>query len=97
MGLEAAIRYIRAHREKTRDGAPIEIGANSERLYVGKPGFDLGADARAGSGEELALRLRAMRALGVSHLGVRFRTRSCDELVEQIEAFATEVMPHLHD
>jgi probable F420-dependent oxidoreductase len=97
MGLEAAIRYIRAHREKTRDGAPIEIGANSERLYVGTPGFDLGADARSGSGEELAARLRAMRALGVSHLGVRFRTRSCDELVEQIEAFATEVMPHLHD
>ena len=54
MGLEAAIRYIRAHRQKTRDGAPIEIGANSERLYVGTPGFDLGADARAGSGEELA-------------------------------------------
>jgi probable F420-dependent oxidoreductase len=97
MGLEAAIRLIREHRERARGGAPIEIGANSERLYVGKPGFDLGPDARAGSGPELASRLRTLRALGVGHLGVRFRTRSCDELVEQIEAFASEVMPHLRD
>jgi len=97
MGLAAAIRTIREHREKARGADPIEIGANSERLYVGKPAFELGPDARAGSGAEIASRLRALRALGVSHLGVRFRTRSCDELVEQIAAFASEVMPHLRD
>jgi len=82
-------------RRELRDGEPIEIGANTERLYVGKPSFDLGAGARAGSGAEIAERLRALGRLGVSHLGVRFRTRSCDELVEQIEAFAKEVMPLL--
>jgi len=31
----------------------------------------------------------------VSHVGVRFRTRSVDELLEQIDAFAREVAPHL--
>jgi len=97
MGLEAAIGLVRAHREKLRGNAPIEIGTNSERLYVGKPRFDLGPGARAGSAAEIVERLRPLRTLGVSHVGVRFRTRSCDELVEQIDAFATEVMPHLGD
>jgi probable F420-dependent oxidoreductase len=97
MGLEAAIRFIQEHREKTRGAAPIDIGANSERLYVGKPAFDVGPDSRAGAAPELVERLKPLRRLGVSHLGVRFRTRSCDELVDQIEAFAAEVMPHLDD
>jgi len=38
-----------------------------------------------------------LRDLGVQHLGVRFRARSCDELVDQIHAFAAEVAPHLND
>lgn len=96
MGLASAIAFIREHRARVRGEEPIEIGANSERIYVGKPGFDLGPGDRSGSGEELAAPLRDLKKLGVSHLGIRFRTRSCDELVEQIEAFATEVMPHLN-
>jgi hypothetical protein len=64
---------------------------------VGAPGFDVGANAVTGRGETIAASLRALRALGVRHCGVRFRTRSCDELCDQIEAFAAEVMPLLED
>ena len=78
-----------------RGDVPIEIGANSEWLYVGTPSFDLGPNSRSGPGEALAASIRELRALGVSHCGVRFRSRSCDELVDQIDAFAAQVMPHL--
>ena len=97
MGLEAAIRWLRAERAKLFGDLPIEIGATSERLYVGRPSFDLGAGARSGLPAEIAEKLRALRAVGVDHLGIRFRTRSCDELVEQIAAFAEDVMPQLDD
>ena len=93
IGLAAAIRSIRDQRR----GKPIEIGSTSERLYVGRPSFDLGAGARAGSPVEIAEGLRGLRAIGVDHVGVRFRTRSCDELVDQIAAFGEGVMPHLGD
>jgi hypothetical protein len=33
----------------------------------------------------------------VNHMGVRFRTRSCRELVDQIHAFSSEVAPYLND
>ena len=91
--LPRQIAFVREHRARTRGDAPIEIGANSEWLYVGKPTF--GPGARTASGEEIAASLRELRAAGVSHVGVRFRSRSCDELVDQIEAFAAEVAPLL--
>ena len=37
--------------------------------------------------------LRGIKALGVQHCGVRFRSRSADELIEQIEAFGHDVAP----
>ncbi|HJQ83599.1 MAG TPA: TIGR03619 family F420-dependent LLM class oxidoreductase [Candidatus Binatia bacterium] len=94
--LPAQIETIRAHRRKVRGDAPIEIGANSPWLYVGKPGFDVGPNAVTGSGDAIAASLRELKALGVSHCGVRFRTRSCDELCDQIAAFAAEVAPLLN-
>lgn len=96
MGMEKAIELIRSHRAKTRGEAPIEIGMNSPWLYVGTPSFDVGANALTGSGESIAATLRQRKQLGVSHMGVRFRSRSCNELVEQIEAFGTLVAPHLN-
>ena len=91
MGLAEAIAHVR----RVRGDEPIEIGANSPWLYVGTPRFDLGPNARSGPGEAIAAVLRDLQALGVSHVGVRFRTRSADELLEQIDAFAREVAPHL--
>jgi probable F420-dependent oxidoreductase len=93
--LPAQIETIRAHRRKLRGDDPIEIGANSPWLYVGKPSFDVGANAVTGSAEAIAATLRELKTLGVSHCGVRFRTRSCSELCDQIEAFAAEVAPLL--
>jgi probable F420-dependent oxidoreductase len=93
--LPAQVAAIREHRRRVRGEVPIEIGANSEWLYVGRPSFDPGPNSRTGSGEEIAAGLLELRALGVSHCGVRFRSRSCDELLDQIAAFADRVMPHL--
>ena len=93
MGMKESIAYVREHRTKTRGDVPIEIGMNAPWFYVGKPSFDVGADTRSGSANELAGILRDIKALGVQHCGVRFRSRSCDELLEQVEAFAREVGP----
>jgi probable F420-dependent oxidoreductase len=93
--LPAQIATIKAHRRKVRGDEPIEIGANSPWLYVGTPGFDTGPNALTGGAEAIADSLRELRRLGVSHCGVRFRTRSCDELCDQIEAFGARVLPLL--
>ncbi|HXQ23270.1 MAG TPA: TIGR03619 family F420-dependent LLM class oxidoreductase [Candidatus Acidoferrales bacterium] len=97
MGMPAAIDYIRTQRAKVRGDAPIEIGMNAPWMYVGRPSFEIPPNTRTGSGEELAAVLRGMKQLGVSHCGVRFRHRSCVELVDQIEAFGNQVAPLLND
>jgi probable F420-dependent oxidoreductase len=93
MGMTAAIAYLRERRAKVRGDAPIEIGMNAAWMYVGTPPFDVPTNTRTGSAEALAAPLREMKTLGVSHCGVRFRSRSCDELVDQIEAFGSQVAP----
>jgi hypothetical protein len=93
MGMPAAIDLIRRHRAATRGEAPIEIGMNSPWMYVGRPPFEVAPGTRTGSAEELAAVLRDIKALGVQHCGVRFRSRSCDELVDQIRAFGAVVAP----
>jgi probable F420-dependent oxidoreductase len=97
MGMPAAIDYIRTHRAKARGDAPIEIGMNTPWMYVGTPTFEVPPTTRTGSAEALAAPLREMKTLGISHCGVRFRSRSCDELVDQIAAFGSEVAPRLND
>jgi probable F420-dependent oxidoreductase len=93
MGMPAAIAFIREHRARTRGDAPIEIGMNAPWLYVGRPTFDPGPTTRSGAPAELAEVFHGIKRLGVQHCGVRFRSRSCAELVEQIEAFARDVAP----
>lgn len=95
-GLANAISTLRELRQRLRGEDPIEVGANSQWLYVGKPSFDLGPNAKSGSGEEIAAGLRALKTIGVNHVGVRFRARSCDELIDQVRAFGTQVAPHLN-
>jgi len=96
MGMEKAIAFIREERERSRGGEPIELGMNSPWLYIGKPTFDLGPNSSSGSPEEIAAELRQRKSLGISHMGVRFRSRSCDELIEQIERFGSQVGPLLN-
>lgn len=96
MGMEAAISFIREHRRKVHGHDSIDIGMNSPWLYLGEPTFDVPPGTLTGSVERIAGELRGPKALGVRHMGVRFRTRSCDELVEQIERFGIEVGPLLN-
>lgn len=95
MGMERAIAFLREHRARCRGDEPIEIGMNSPFLYVGTPPFAVPAGTLSGAPQAMAEQLRQRRRLGVSHMGVRFRSRSCAELLDQIEAFGTEVAPHL--
>ena len=48
-----------------------------------------------GPPEKLAESMNEYGAMGVSHLQVRFQSRSIDELCDQIERFGVEVGPHL--
>lgn len=93
--LPQAIATIREHRKKKLGDAPIDIGTISEWLYLGKPSFELAPGTRTGGAEEIAAHLRGLKDIGVNHFGVRFRARSCDELIEQIERFGSEVAPLL--
>jgi probable F420-dependent oxidoreductase len=74
---------------------PFDVGALVGPTYVGEPTWDLGGPALAGPPEKLAHVLGKYRAMGVTNVQVRLRSRSADELVEQIERFGTEVIPLL--
>jgi alkanesulfonate monooxygenase SsuD/methylene tetrahydromethanopterin reductase-like flavin-dependent oxidoreductase (luciferase family) len=94
--LPASIGYLMEHRKTTLGDEPIDIGTITETIYVGAPDWDVGPRTLSGPAEELADRLRAFGAMGVNHLQVRFRNRSLDELLDQMDAFATDVAPLLN-
>jgi probable F420-dependent oxidoreductase len=94
--MPAAIDQVLAFRDKAgRADDPIDIGAITEVLYVGKPDWDVGAWTRTGSPEELADSLREFAGMGVNHIQVRFRNRDLVELLDQMRAFHAEVAPLL--
>ncbi|MGD1219916.1 LLM class F420-dependent oxidoreductase [Streptomyces krungchingensis] len=74
---------------------PLTVGAITEPLYVGEPGWDVGRRTLHGSPGVLAESLRAYRAMGVHQIQVRFRSRSRGELTDQMAAFGAEVGPLL--
>ncbi|MFF3552687.1 LLM class F420-dependent oxidoreductase [Streptomyces tsukubensis] len=94
--LPAKIARLRALRETAGIEAPAEIGAIAEPLYVGEPGWPVGRRTLTGKPEALAESLRAYADMGVTQIQVRFRSRSCRELTDQMAAFATEVAPQLN-
>jgi alkanesulfonate monooxygenase SsuD/methylene tetrahydromethanopterin reductase-like flavin-dependent oxidoreductase (luciferase family) len=69
------------------------IGHITPFLYVGTPSFDVGEATFSGSAQSIAERILAGTADGVNQLQVRFKARSCDELCDQIRAFASDVAP----
>jgi len=89
------IAYILEHRRRVRGEAPIELGAISEFLYVGDPAWDVGPHVVSGTAERIAESLLEFKAMGVGHVQVRFKARSCDEQVDQLTAFGAEVAPRL--
>ncbi|MEU9420768.1 LLM class F420-dependent oxidoreductase [Streptomyces sp. NPDC048272] len=94
--LPERIARIRELREAAGVTRPIEIGAITEALYVGEPGWDTGRRALTGKAEALAESLREYAALGVDQIQVRFRSRDVAELTDQIAAFGAEVAPLLN-
>jgi len=53
------------------------------------------AGSVTGDGDAIAASLRELKTMGANMCGVRFRSRSCDELCDQIDAFGREVAPLL--
>ena len=73
----------------------MAIGHITPFLHVGDATWDVGEATLAGSPQSIAERILAGTADGVNQLQVRFKARSCDELCDQLEAFAAEVAPML--
>ena len=93
-GMRAAIDSIRAERLRHHgEELPIDIGGFCEPLHIGAPAGWLPPHTLAVGPDQMAERLAKFRRNGVSHLMVRFPTRSVDELVEQVTRFGVEVWP----
>ena len=73
----------------------MAIGHITPFLYVGKPTWEVGDGVLSGSPAEVAEGILAGTADGVNQILVRFKARDCDELCDQMVAFATEVAPAL--
>jgi probable F420-dependent oxidoreductase len=89
------IAYILRHAEETRPGARPEMGFITETVYVGEPDFDIGRYSVSGSPQRLVDSFNELGEMGVSHLQLRFASRSASELCEQVAAFGADVGPHL--
>jgi probable F420-dependent oxidoreductase len=96
MGMKKAVQFIKDHRAATRDDAPIDLGINTESIYIGEPPFELAKYDLCGEPDKIAERLRSYGTLGVNQLQIRFRSRSADELCDQIRAFGADVGPALN-
>lgn len=87
------VATLQAERERLgRDGSMM-IGHITPFLYVGDPSFDVGDGTLSGSAQSIAERILAGTADGVNQLQVRFKARSCDEMCDQLAAFAADVAP----
>ncbi|MCT9093006.1 LLM class F420-dependent oxidoreductase [Streptomyces sp. ASQP_92] len=95
--LPAQIAKLKSLREQAGVVDPITVGAITEALYVGEPGWDTGRRTLTGKPEALAESLRAYREMGVDQIQVRFRSRTRSELIDQMGMFGSEVGPHLND
>ncbi|RLU78127.1 LLM class F420-dependent oxidoreductase [Streptomyces griseocarneus] len=95
--LPERIDVLRRLREKAGRDGPFAVGAISEALYVGTPGWDVGPRTLCGRVGTVAESLRVYGALGVDQIQVRFRCRDLAELLDQMAAFAGEVAPLLND
>jgi probable F420-dependent oxidoreductase len=94
--MPGSIAYLVEHRKQTRGDDPIDLGVVTEMLYVGEPDWDVGERTLSGKPEHIAQTLREFGDMGVNHLQVRFRNRTLQELLDQIDAFGSEVAPLLN-
>jgi probable F420-dependent oxidoreductase len=94
--MPAAIESLLARRLATfGEPRPIDIGAITPFLYVGDPAWDTGKGCLKGDAERIATYLLDYRDMGVHQVQVRFRSRTVDELCEQVRLFGAQVAPLL--
>ena len=84
-----------AMREELRPGEPLAVGALAGPVHVGRASWELPRGTLSGNAEELAESLNEWGAMGVSHLQLRFPSRSIGELCDQMAAFGEDVGPLL--
>lgn len=89
------IAYLLEQRRQVRGDEPIDLGTITEFLYLGDPTWDVGDGTLSGAPTSIADRLNDFGAMGVSHLQIRFRSRSLSELLDQMDAFHRDVAPDL--
>jgi probable F420-dependent oxidoreductase len=85
------ITRLREFRDEYRPGESIEIGALIPPVKVGSPSSELPKGAITGSPDQVAESIRELAAYGVSHVQLRFMSRSAMELCDQIEEFGADV------
>ena len=90
-----SIAYLEEQRDKVRPGEPIEVGMITELIHIGDADWELPPYTRTGSPDFIAEKMNEYGRLGISHLQLRFATRSIDELCDQITRFGDEVGPSL--
>jgi len=93
--MRASIDVIRARAAEVRPEAVLDLGFMPGMLYMGDPGWDVGESCISGSADKIAASLREAHDMGCNVLHLRFRSRSLDELCDQLAAFGTEVAPLL--
>jgi probable F420-dependent oxidoreductase len=71
---------------------PFTVGALVRPMYVGTPGWDVGKATLHSSVDRLRQEIADYEAMGVDQVQIRLRSRSHDELCDQLAAFAQEVM-----
>lgn len=87
------------HERKTSgvDDVPFAVGHITPWLYVGTPDWDTVRGTISGSATEVADGVVASGPPEVNQYQVRFRSRSVDELADQLAAFATDVVPLIRE
>jgi probable F420-dependent oxidoreductase len=91
-----SIATIRKYAEEAERSTWIDIGFMAEWTYIGTPPWDLGpAPHLTGRPDAIAESLREIGDMGCSHIQVRLRSRTVDELLDQMDLFAAEVSPLL--
>jgi probable F420-dependent oxidoreductase len=89
------IGYILEHRDRVRPDATLEFGYITEYVHLGDPTWETPKGTLSGAPGRIVDSFNELGAMGVSHLQLRFATRSADELCDQIAAFGRDVVPHL--
>lgn len=88
------VDLLNTERERAgRSERSMMIGHITPFIHVGDPTWEVGEATLSGSPASIADRILAGTARGVNQLQVRFKARSCDEMCDQIAAFARDVAP----